>query len=70
MKKRVRIYGAGGSNPFSMKTAAPWRAQEGGTQQQPQYSDEQLISSIMTIIGEQGGTPEDALNQLDSFLVL
>jgi hypothetical protein len=66
MKKRVRIYGAGGSNPFSMKTAAPWRAQEGGTQQQPQYSDEQLISSVMTIIGEQGGTPEDALNQLVS----
>ena len=48
MKKRVRIY----------------KAQEGGTPQQPQYTDEQLISSIMTIIGEQGGAPEDALNQL------
>ena len=56
MKKRVRIYGPGKSTT--------WKAQEGGTQQQPQYTDEQLVSIVMTIIGEQGGSPEDALNQL------
>lgn len=50
MKKRVRIY----------------KAQEGGTPQQPQYSDDQLVSAVMTMLGEQGMSPEEALNQLVS----
>lgn len=50
MKKRVRIY----------------KAQEGGTPQQSQYSDDQLVSAVMTMLGEQGMSPEEALNQLVS----
>lgn len=67
MKKRVRVYQRGGFNAFDAPVMPPMRvAQNGVNVQQPQYSDEQLVSAVMSIIGEQGGSPEDALQQLVS----
>ena len=67
MKKRVRVYQKGGFNGFSAPAMPPLRiAQEGANVQQPQYTDEQLLSVVMSIVGEQGGSPEDAMQQLVS----
>lgn len=67
MKKRVRVYQKGGFNGFSAPAMPPLRiAQEGANVQQPQYTDEQLVSVVMSIVGEQGGSPEDAMQQLVS----
>lgn len=67
MKKRVRVYQRGGFNAFDAPVMPPMRvAQNGANVQQSQYSDEQLVSAVMSIIGEQGGSPEDALQQLVS----
>ena len=63
MKKRVRVYQKGGFNAFGAPAMPPLRvAQEGANVQQPQYSDEQLLSVVMSIVGEQGGSPEDAMH--------
>jgi len=67
MKKRVRVYQRGGFNEFGAQIMPAMRiAQNGANVQQPQYTDEQLVSAVMSIIGEQGGSPEDALQQLVS----
>ncbi len=67
MKKRVRVYQKGGFNGFGAPVMPPLRiAQEGANVQQPQYTDEQLVSVVMSIVGEQGGSPEDAMQQLVS----
>ena len=67
MKKRVRVYQKGGFNAFGAPAMPPLRvAQEGANVQQPQYTDEQLLSVVMSIVGEQGGSPEDAMQQLVS----
>ena len=65
MKKRVRVYQRGGFNEFGAQIMPAMRiAQNGANVQQPQYTDEQLVSAVMSIVGEQGGSPEDALQQL------
>jgi hypothetical protein len=65
MKKRVRVYQRGGFNAFEAPVMPAMRiAQNGANVQKPQYTDEQLVSAVMGIIGEQGGSPEDALQQL------
>jgi hypothetical protein len=62
MKKRVRIYKSGGTQGKVLNPTAQWMAQVGG-QQQPQYSDNQLMAAIVQMF-QQGLEPEDISNQL------
>lgn len=62
MKKKVRIYKSGGTQGKVLNPTAQWMAQVGG-QQQPQYSDDQLVAAIIQMF-QQGLEPEDISSQL------
>ena len=51
MKKKVRIYKAGGQQGQYLNPTSQWMAQIGG-QQQPQITDEQLLMASLDMLSK------------------